>query len=87
MPLYSFRCLAHDKTFDIYQTMDERHEANCPECGKPMQRIYTPSYIPSHPKLGKDRIELFNNLALDGHMSKDWKNYDSYYKQAIGATD
>lgn len=85
MPLYSFRCLVHDKTFDIYQTMDERHEANCPECGNPMKRIYTPSYIPSHPKLGITRQEMFDNLAMDGHMSKDWRATDTYYHRAIGA--
>lgn len=49
MPSYSYRCTnpecADEKTkepyvFNVIQKMNETHEANCPKCGKPAQRIF-----------------------------------------------
>ncbi len=82
--LYLFRCNSHGN-FDVMQDMDDKHEANCPECGEPMRRIYTASYLPTHPTRGKTRGELFDNLAKDGLAPKDWQANDSYLHAALGA--
>ena len=39
--IYQFRCPAHGK-FDVRQGMMETHEAICPICNGPAQRIYLP---------------------------------------------
>ncbi len=84
--LYLFRCNVHGN-IDIIQDMNDAHEANCPTCGNKMRRIYTPHYIPTHPTRGRTRPELFDNMAQDGFMSKEWRATDSYYKTAMGITD
>lgn len=39
--VYLFRCPAHGE-FEVEQGMMETHEALCPICDSPTQRIYTP---------------------------------------------
>ena len=36
MPVYEYRCLDCDKTFEIVETLTEhgKHEVVCPECSK-----------------------------------------------------
>jgi len=38
--IYLFRCERHG-TFDVRQSIFDKHEADCPECGLPGQRIFT----------------------------------------------
>ena len=40
MPIYTYKCNSCDCVFDSMNTIDNRHEANCPECGhKGTQKI------------------------------------------------
>lgn len=41
MMIYQFRCKEHG-LFEVQQPMDSNHKADCPECGQPAQRIYSP---------------------------------------------
>lgn len=87
MPLYEYNCLVHGSQ-EVMQGMSAIHTAKCSQCGKLMVRVYSiPNVRTQKAKRGKDRVELFNNLASEGHMSKDWKSVDSYYQNAIGATN
>ena len=36
---YEFKCETHG-TFDEWQSMNDEHKANCPECEKPAARKY-----------------------------------------------
>ena len=38
--LYEFKCNEHG-LFEVEQSINEEHKANCPECGKPAQRIFS----------------------------------------------
>lgn len=40
--IYQFRCPTHG-LFEVEQPMLSEHKANCPKCGQPAQRIYTPT--------------------------------------------
>ena len=35
MPIYEYHCTRCDIIFDMVQTMLEKHESDCPECGAP----------------------------------------------------
>ena len=37
---YDFKCKEHG-WFEVEQSITEEHEANCPECHKPAQRIFS----------------------------------------------
>jgi len=41
---YIFRCIDHSYSlmFEVEQRIMDEHTANCPICGKPAQRVYTP---------------------------------------------
>lgn len=41
MLTYLFECSEHGR-FEVKQPMLDEHKANCPVCGKPAQRIFTP---------------------------------------------
>ena len=38
--LYEFLC-GHCGKFDVRQSLDSEHKADCPQCGGPGQRIYS----------------------------------------------
>ena len=43
--IYQFKC-ANTKCleeFEVEQHITDRHQANCPGCGRPAQRMYTPT--------------------------------------------
>lgn len=80
MPIYAFECPIHGE-FELWQKMQEPHvKAKCP-CGKMGGRIFYP--IPAYgnlpnkdPRPGKTRAELFDNLAKEGFMKKEWRADD-----------
>ena len=37
MPFYEYRCQEHGR-FEVKQPIFDKHEANCPNCGKPAER-------------------------------------------------
>jgi len=39
--IYEFRCLKCHKGFEVNQPLLAEHKANCPDCGRPAQRIYS----------------------------------------------
>ncbi len=87
MPLYSYKCEEHD-IFDVLQGMNDKHEALCPICLEKAIRIYYPSQLKcTNSKMGKTRMELFDNMAKDGFASKEWREHDSYYQRAMGIID
>ncbi len=87
MAVYEYRCHAHG-IFEIFQGMHERHEATCPQCGAAMNRVFTPPAVKcGNAKLGNNRVELFDNLASEGFANKEWREHDTYYKQAVGIED
>lgn len=45
MLIYIYRCEQHGE-FEVRQRMHEEHKANCPQCGKPAQRVFSsPQWI------------------------------------------
>jgi putative FmdB family regulatory protein len=40
MPVYEYRCTAHDHTFEMFQTVGSPAPA-CPTCGSPSRKVYT----------------------------------------------
>ncbi len=87
MPIYSFECIEHG-VIDLLQNMTDSHEAVCEVCRKPMHRIFhAPQLKCQDSKVGKTRSELFDNLALEGHGSVNWRDYDPVYKKENGIID
>ena len=88
MAIYEYRCTKHGN-IEIQQSMTEVHEANCPICFIKMERVFNSAGIKigKGSPIGKNREELFNNLALEGNGSKDWKEHDPVWKQAHGILD
>jgi len=87
MPIYQYKCNEHG-TFEIFQRMTDIHETVCPVCNKDAVRIYQPHYVKcGNAQIGKTRMELFDNMASEGFASKDWREHDTYYKNAKGITD
>jgi len=44
-PTYVFSCPEHGR-FEVNQPLMAEHKANCPECNKPAQRVFTaPDWI------------------------------------------
>jgi putative FmdB family regulatory protein len=88
MPIYVYECIDGHGINEAMQGMNDIHTANCPLCGKAMRRVFTPTSVRTRKaKLGNTREELFNNLAAEGRMGKEWKEHDDYYKKAKGITD
>ena len=85
MAIYVYQCNEHGNK-EIVQSMDEPHIAFCPVCNQEMQRIYTPIRIKQKMKMGKDRSELFSNLAKEGFAHPDYEAHDSYLHAARGET-
>ena len=84
MPLYQYHCNRHGN-YDIFQGMNDEHNAICPVCSKQMRRIFLPAFVKcGNSQIGHTREELFDNLAQEGQADKDWRNIDSYYKHAKG---
>lgn len=40
--IYEFRCINYHGIFEVEQPLMAEHEANCPVCGKPAERIFSP---------------------------------------------
>jgi putative FmdB family regulatory protein len=43
MPIYEYRCLDCGHTFERLQSLQERPVADCPECGKPVEKVMSAS--------------------------------------------
>jgi putative FmdB family regulatory protein len=39
LPLYEFYCESCQLKFEALKTVDERHEAQCPQCGKSVPKV------------------------------------------------
>ena len=53
--LYQFKCDECDCQFEVKQSIYEEHRANCPQCGKEAQRIYSsPQWVWTDPFLHWD---------------------------------
>lgn len=84
MPLYSYKCNKHGSV-DVFQGMNDKHEAVCPTCSLKMKRIFVPLSIKcGNATLGNTRDTLFDNLASEGFANKEWREHDSYYQRAKG---
>jgi putative FmdB family regulatory protein len=75
MPLVDFKCKGcHKKVNDAMFDITEDYEMNCPNCGKPMQRIYTApatfsiDFVPGY------------NTATDQYFSTK-KEKDTYLRE------
>ena len=42
MAIYEFHCAKHG-AFDVFQRMNAKHQAACPECGARARRVYSPA--------------------------------------------
>ena len=42
MPAYEFKCHDCEIHFEVFQRLSDDHEADCPDCHAPAQRVYTP---------------------------------------------
>ncbi|MFM6974300.1 MAG: FmdB family zinc ribbon protein [Agromyces sp.] len=42
MPTYSYRCVSCEHAFDVQQSMTEAALAECPACGGPLRKLYSP---------------------------------------------
>jgi putative FmdB family regulatory protein len=40
MPTYSYRCTSCDHAFDIQQAFSDESLTACPECGKPLRKVF-----------------------------------------------
>ena len=40
--IYQFKCRTCNTTFEVDQPIHQEHKADCPLCGGPGQRIYSP---------------------------------------------
>jgi putative FmdB family regulatory protein len=75
MPLYVFSCDEHGE-FEVFQDMNEEHNANCGVCGKAANRVYcSPQLKCQDSNYGYTQEEIADNLAKDGKMEKDWRKY------------
>jgi len=75
MPIYVFTCSEHG-VFDVFQNMNDEHKAVCPICKKEANRIYYPPQLKcKDSNVGYTASELYDNLAKEGHGSKDWRQY------------
>jgi len=80
MPFYDYKCRQHG-VFEVFQRMNDKHEANCPICNMIGIRIFTPSALHGLPsqdmRMGKTREELFENLGKEGLAKPDMWKYDA----------
>jgi putative FmdB family regulatory protein len=42
MPVYEFKCDQCGHKFETFKHVDNRNDANCPLCGKPARRLFSP---------------------------------------------
>jgi len=82
MPIYAYTCKKHGE-FDVWQKINDEHQADCPQCGRAGDRVFYPlalhGDLPSKDKrMGKTRAELFDNLAKEGLGNKEWRQSDEY---------
>lgn len=69
MPLYEYYCEYCDKHFELIQSIEDRHDGDCPECGKPGQlmvsRAFPNVFKPRwHPHIARDPIFIESKAQL-----------------------
>lgn len=73
MPFYEYNCQKHGR-FTVSQSMFEKHEASCPECGKSAERRFSMPSIRF-----ADPITVLQDLGKNpdgshkGYQTLDWK--------------
>ena len=82
MPLYDYECSKHG-VFERIGPVDDTPQF-CPKCGGLVKKLPALFAIDKQSKMGHTRMELFDNLAKEGNGQKDWRDYDTYYQEAIG---
>jgi putative FmdB family regulatory protein len=85
MPTYEYLCIEHGKQ-EVYQDINDIHEAKCSVCDKLMRRIYGFSGIQikgNHTKMGNTRGELYANLEAEGLAPKGFANHDKHTYKAV----
>ena len=78
MPLYNYKCpKGHE--FEDFKSMNERHCAECPKCGKVANQTL------SAPKVHKDHLGWFEHIAPEPvyvkskkHLKELCNRYDCY---------
>jgi putative FmdB family regulatory protein len=69
MPLYDYHCKNCTETFDEFRSMDERHTAKCPKCGKMAKK-----------RLNTARLDYYN-MGVQSGLPTAIDKWDKMHRQ------
>lgn len=82
---YSFFCNRCEKPFDLNFSIEDskgREEAKCPECGSPLERVFSaPLLIQKAPRIERKRVGNFNS----GDVNYGFKNHGAGHGLSPGS--
>ena len=83
MPIYVYapksgKCRQCDASFEVYQKVADAKLKNCPDCGKPVERLI--SAVPVHGKFSTKSDSKIKDLG----MTKYVKTSDGSYERTVG---